>query len=197
MPVATREPPQAVPADAEAPDRSYFVPAAALLVALVAGAAGWLLATDDDDSGNAGARAERPRVAMPAMGSGAMPAAMHRDRDTAARAPARTGPRRVRVELGEMYVRPSVRSIGAGKVTFVVRNVGKLEHELIVSRIPVVMEAPGMPDHHAGLGMTDHMGPGGKGKLTLRMKPGTYELFCNVPGHYAAGQRLRFKVRSS
>ena len=128
------------------------------------------------------------------MAADEMPATMHRQSRQAGPAK-RAGTRRVRVTLGEMYVRPSVRSVPAGKVTFVVRNVGKVEHELIVEGMPIRMEAEGMPAHDAGLGMTEHMGPGAKETLTLRMKPGTYELFCNVPGHYAAGQKTKFTVR--
>ena len=30
--------------------------------------------------------------------------------------------------------------------------------------------------------------------LTLNLKPGKYQLFCNVPGHYAAGQHIPFTV---
>lgn len=38
------------------------------------------------------------------------------------------------------------------------------------------------------------MGPGGHGRMALKLKPGKYELFCNVPGHYAAGQHASFNV---
>jgi uncharacterized cupredoxin-like copper-binding protein len=41
------------------------------------------------------------------------------------------------------------------------------------------------------------MQPGGHGKLTLRLKPGRYMLFCNVPGHYAGGQHTVFTVTKS
>jgi uncharacterized cupredoxin-like copper-binding protein len=30
--------------------------------------------------------------------------------------------------------------------------------------------------------------------MTVNLKPGMYELFCNVPGHYAMGQHTMFKV---
>ncbi len=43
--------------------------------------------------------------------------------------------------------------------------------------------------------MIPDMGPGGSGRMTLNLRPGTYELFCNVPGHYAAGQHVTFTVR--
>jgi uncharacterized cupredoxin-like copper-binding protein len=42
--------------------------------------------------------------------------------------------------------------------------------------------------------MVQEMRPGQSGRVTLRLKPGKYELFCNVPGHYAAGQHTVFTV---
>ena len=221
MATITREPPRTdqldpeaagpalPPADAPTGLSRWGVALAAIGVAVLAAAAAIALVATTDDGVDPPARGEGGGAGIPTrnanlgaarmapMGSESMPATMHGQTASRPAPTRRTATRRVRVELGEMYVKPSVRAVPAGKVTFVVRNVGKLEHELIVSRIPVMMEAPGMPDHDAGLGMTEHMGPGGSEKLTLRMKPGAYELFCNVPGHYAAGQKLRFRVRPS
>jgi uncharacterized cupredoxin-like copper-binding protein len=103
----------------------------------------------------------------------------------------------VRVTLGEMWVRPSVTSVPAGKVTFVASNMGHVQHELMIERVPLKMEAPGKPVEDAAQGMIEDMGPGQSGKMTLRLKPGKYELFCNVPGHYAAGQHIEFTVTKS
>ena len=224
MATTTREPPRTdqpdpeaarlarPPADAPTGLSRWGIALAAVGLAVFSAAAAVAVVATSDGGADRPARGDGPVAGMPArtanaggaarmapMDAESMPGAMHgQSAGRPAPAPSsRTVTRRVRVELGEMYVKPSVRAVPAGKVTFVVRNVGKLDHELIVSRIPVMMEAPGMPDHDAGLGMTDHMGPGGSEKLTLRLKPGTYELFCNVPGHYAAGQKLRFRVRPS
>ena len=100
----------------------------------------------------------------------------------------------VKVELGEMYVKPSVSSVQAGKVEFVARNVGSVAHELMVERMPIQMDASGMPPEDAAMGMIDEMGPMHGGRMTLRLKPGKYALFCNVPGHYAAGQQTTLTV---
>lgn len=102
--------------------------------------------------------------------------------------------RTVNVALGEMFVRPNATSITAGKVTFVARNMGQVTHELMIEKSPIKMEGPGKPVEDAALGMVDDMQPGGTGKLSVKLTPGTYELFCNVPGHYAAGQRTTFTV---
>ena len=102
--------------------------------------------------------------------------------------------RTVNVTLGEMFARPNATSITAGKVTFVARNMGQTTHELMIEKAPIKMEGPGKPVEDAALGMVDDMQPGGTGKMTVKLTPGTYELFCNVPGHYAAGQHTTFTV---
>ena len=100
----------------------------------------------------------------------------------------------VGVKLGEMWVHPQYTSVQAGKVTFRARNVGQLGHELMVERAPIAMDAPGRPTEDAAQGMIEDMEPGEGGQMTLKLKPGSYVLFCNVAGHYAAGQHVRFTV---
>ena len=100
----------------------------------------------------------------------------------------------VQVQLGEMYVKPSASTVPAGRVKFVARNVGSVEHELMIERMPIRLDAPGMPTEDAAMGMIDEMGSMDRGEMTLRLTPGKYELFCNVPGHYAAGQRTTLTV---
>ena len=102
--------------------------------------------------------------------------------------------RTINVQLGEMFVRPSASSISAGRVTFVARNTGQLTHELMVERMPIKMDGPGKPTESAAQAMIKDMMPGGSGRTTVKLTPGTYMLFCNVPGHYAAGQHTTFTV---
>ena len=45
--------------------------------------------------------------------------------------------------------------------------------------------------------MIDDMNAGQSGRVRVRLKPGTYMLFCNAPGHYVAGQHMLFKVTNS
>ena len=100
----------------------------------------------------------------------------------------------VKAQLGDYTVTPSTTSVPAGKVTFEATNVGQVPHELMIERMPIKMDAPGQPNEDAAQGMIDDMGPGQSGSMTLNLKPGNYELFCNVPGHYAMGQHTMFKV---
>ena len=85
-------------------------------------------------------------------------------------------------------------TIAAGKVTFVARNIGMLKHELMIERVPLKMDGPGRPNEDSAQGMIKDMDSMQSGKMTVRLTPGTYELFCNVPGHYAAGQHTLFTV---
>jgi uncharacterized cupredoxin-like copper-binding protein len=150
----------------------------AVLVAVLAG----------DDNGNDGAQLRgRSASSGPAMAGGMMGS-----RAAGNSAPA--GVRTVQVQLGEMWVKPQYTSVQAGKVTFVARNTGQAEHELMVERTPIKFDSPGRPTEDAAVGMIEDMEPGMSGRMTLKLTPGTYNLFCNVPGHYAAGQHTRFTV---
>lgn len=98
--------------------------------------------------------------------------------------------------MGMMSVRTNVTSVKSGKVTFAVSNLSRsLVHEVIV----VAVENPNTPlpyDYSTGripekqirmLGETEEMPPNTEKAITLDLKPGSYLLICNVPGHYAAG----------
>ena len=100
-------------------------------------------------------------------------------------------------QLGEYWIAPSASSVRAGKVTFVATNVGKLPHELMVERMPIKFDSPMHPTEDAAQGMIEDMDAGATGRMTVDLRPGTYMLFCNITGHYAAGQHTVFKVTSS
>jgi uncharacterized cupredoxin-like copper-binding protein len=98
------------------------------------------------------------------------------------------------VQLGDYWVAPTVSSVRAGKVTFVANNVGRMPHELMVERMPMKFDSPMHPNEDAAQGMIEDMDPGKSARMTMRLRPGTYMLFCNLPGHYAAGQHIVFNV---
>ena len=101
---------------------------------------------------------------------------------------------KVYVQLGDYWVAPSVATVRAGKVTFYATNVGKLPHELMVERMPIKFDSPMRPTEDAALGMIADMDAGQSGRVAVDLAPGRYMLFCNVPGHYAAGQHTVFRV---
>ncbi len=93
-------------------------------------------------------------------------------------------------------------SVPSGTVSFVVTNQGNLVHELVV--MPVTSDGPGTRpvgsdgkiDESESLGEAsrscragagDGLAPGSTGWVTLHLRPGTYELICNEPWHYASG----------
>jgi len=112
------------------------------------------------------------------------------------------GPAVVKFKMVEWDIIPQNASKSHGplpKVTFVVQNAGKLEHEFVVvrtntaagqlaktgtTRVPekgVVGEIEGVPQ-------------GGTKKLTLKLSQGHYALICNLKGHWNNGQFVDYYV---
>jgi uncharacterized cupredoxin-like copper-binding protein len=69
-------------------------------------------------------------------------------------------------------------TLKAGTVTFKIKNTGAIAHDLAVVGGP----------------KSSLIQPKGTGTLTVKLKPGTVELYCSVPGHKAAGMDLKVKV---
>jgi uncharacterized cupredoxin-like copper-binding protein len=76
----------------------------------------------------------------------------------------------------------------ATRVTFVVRNAGRLEHEFVVLRTAKAAET-------GAAGEIPGIKPGQLKRLTLTLGKGHYSLICNLTGHYGQGQFVDFYVR--
>jgi uncharacterized cupredoxin-like copper-binding protein len=98
--------------------------------------------------------------------------------------------------MGNMRMSLDHPTVTAGRVTFRATNRSKnLIHEVIVVRIDPKKQA--LPyDEKKGvviekqvqhLGEISDLKPGAAGAITLGLKPGSYVLICNQPGHYKAG----------
>jgi uncharacterized cupredoxin-like copper-binding protein len=111
--------------------------------------------------------------------------------DTAAAA----GPADVNVSLGDMWVKADKASVKAGKVTFAVKNDGATMHGMAMAVAPV--DAPGgmLPEEKL-LAKGTELSAGETDQITADLEPGSYELVCFLPGHYAAGQKIPFEVTS-
>jgi uncharacterized cupredoxin-like copper-binding protein len=95
-----------------------------------------------------------------------------------------------------MHVTADTASVPAGDVTFEVKNAGKsMVHEMLVvkvadlnTKLPFDGATDRVDEGKAGsLGEVSELDAGKTGSLTLKLKPGTYVLFCNLRGHYMAG----------
>jgi len=109
------------------------------------------------------------------------------------------GATRLTVKMWEFKLVPAVKTVRAGKVTFVVSNVGKINHEMIVVKTNVPagklkQNANHRVSERGSVGEVEvHRGE--TKKLTLALAPGKYQLFCNIAAHYGAGQWSAFTVK--
>ena len=99
----------------------------------------------------------------------------------------------VNVTLGDMWVKSDKLSVKAGEVSFAVANEGATMHGMAIASAPV--DAPGgMLADSSLLAKGKELAGGESDVLSAELEPGSYELVCFLPGHYAAGQKLPFEV---
>jgi uncharacterized cupredoxin-like copper-binding protein len=98
-----------------------------------------------------------------------------------AEAPAVAAGKPVAVTENEFHVILASKTLPAGTYTFVVKNAGKIQHDLAVQGGTVNQKTP-------------LINPGSTAKLTVKLPAGTYTLYCTVPGHRAAGMVATLKV---
>ena len=108
---------------------------------------------------------------------------------------------RLLIKLDEYKLIPDVASARAGAVRVKAKNVGDGEHELVVAASDLkpgeLPTSDGDVDEDAldVIGEVSETPPGKTGTTTLDLVPGKYVMFCNVPGHYAAGMYGRLNVK--
>jgi uncharacterized cupredoxin-like copper-binding protein len=105
----------------------------------------------------------------------------------------------VGVRLKEFSMRPAPKTVAAGKITFVVKNVGKINHEMVIVKTNVPPgKLPVNANHRVSekgsVGEVGDVHPGQTKRATIALKPGRYVLLCNLAGHYKAGQYSGFVV---
>lgn len=69
-----------------------------------------------------------------------------------------------------------------GRITFYIANFGQDDHNLKVAR------------HQIGHGFSGRIPAGGHTQFTVTLKPGTYNLYCSIPGHRAMGMLRKLVV---
>ena len=84
------------------------------------------------------------------------------------------GAKAVTIDESEFKLAPNQAAAGAGAVTVTGKNVGTIVHTLEV-------EGNGVEKK------TGNIQPGSSADLKLNLKPGTYQMYCTIPGHKQAG----------
>lgn len=87
----------------------------------------------------------------------------------------------VTISAGDLFFKPKEVTVPAGTVTFTLVNEGVSPHTLKIDG------APGLNLTVDGKGDTD------KGRINLLA--GEYKLYCDVPGHQAAGMEAKLTVK--
>ena len=85
----------------------------------------------------------------------------------------------VQVQEKEYKITLGTSKVKSGTITFVVKNVGKIPHNLTIQQ---------------GGKHTPNIGPGKTAKLTVTLKKGAYTLYCSVPGHRQLGMVAKLTV---
>jgi uncharacterized cupredoxin-like copper-binding protein len=109
-----------------------------------------------------------------------------------------SGGRALQITMSDDFFTPKDASAKAGSVTISTPNTGQLVHEMVLAKTEAdPSKLPTTPDgsvdeaklESAGqdAGEIADVAPGGTKKGTFKLAPGRYVMFCNVPGHYAAG----------
>jgi len=107
----------------------------------------------------------------------------------------------VHVTVKDFHIQLSRTHVRAGEVRLVVENRGPDTHEVLVARTSEAL--PLRPDNitvdedalePVTLGDVEAESPGTVEVLRLKLRPGRYELFCNMAGHYLGGVRARLVV---
>ena len=114
---------------------------------------------------------------------------------------------------GPMSVTPDSFTGAAGKITFVVKNAGTMEHEMIVlktdtpfDQLPVTDAGDPPAPVTTGANKVDeadnvaetgdpNLKPGETRTFTATLAAGHYVLVCNLAGHYQMGMRAPFTVQ--
>lgn len=117
-------------------------------------------------------------------------------------------PTKIKVSLlGEggagMEIKLSQSTVKAGKVEFDVTNDAITEsHEVVLVKlkssdqtIPVIKDKHRIDESKVkSLGEVADLKAGEHGKLVVTLKPGSYQLLCNVKGHYESGMHTILTV---
>lgn len=90
-----------------------------------------------------------------------------------------SGPTEVNVSLEEWGIELQPTTAKSGEFTFLVSNIGFIEHNFIIEETDTVIASI----------LTQ-----GEDSVTTTLEPGTYSIICDLPGHREAGMEAQFTV---
>ncbi len=97
----------------------------------------------------------------------------------------------LRITLDEYRITPQDVSVRPGRLKFIVRNSGRLTHNLVVQIPPRKRNAP-----YLEVGRVDTAQPGeSPPPIKLRLETGTYRMVCTIGNHDDLGQYGTLKVQ--
>lgn len=112
---------------------------------------------------------------------------------------------KIDVKEKEMKIIPSSNIAPAGQIDFVVKNVGRMPHELVVFKTDLPIDKlpqknGEMDENGAGVKNVADTGEnyiksGETRTLRANLTPGNYVLVCNLPGHFSGGMKTAFVVK--
>ena len=84
-------------------------------------------------------------------------------------------------------------------IRFVLRNGGKLMHEMVLGNAATLAEHAAMMRKHPGMAHREpsmaHVAAGRQGELLWKFdRAGEFDFACLIPGHYEAGMKGRIRV---
>jgi len=108
------------------------------------------------------------------------------------------GGKALQITMSDDFFTPKDATAKAGSVTISAPNTGHLVHELVLakteadpSKLPTTsdgsVDEAKLESAGQDAGEIADVTPGGTKKGAFKLTPGKYVMFCNVPGHYAAG----------
>jgi uncharacterized cupredoxin-like copper-binding protein len=89
------------------------------------------------------------------------------------------GPTAISVAEKEWSITLATPTVKAGRITFTITNSGAIEHNFVIVQTKFEVDATQ---------------PGKSKSGTTTLKPGTYTIICNIPGHEEAGMKTTLTV---
>ena len=104
----------------------------------------------------------------------------------------------LQITMNDDFFTPSVATAKAGSVTISTPNNGQLVHEMVLAKtqadpakLPTTsdgsVDEAKLESAGQDAGEIADVSPGATKKGTFKLTSGRYVMFCNIPGHYAAG----------